>query len=116
MPIARSPDVRTEGDRLVAEAQFDMGDPFAVEVLRKIVGAFINATSVRWIPLAAPRHEQREITDADGVTCERDVIVFPRSELLESSVLAIPSDPGAVVQRGAGAPVSLAAYVQSLAS
>lgn len=110
LPIARATAVDLEDSRLMATAQFDMDDEFAVRVLRKIRGGFINATSVRWMPLERPKRETREFVDDDGVTREREVWVFYRNELLEFSYVPIPSDPGAAIQRAAGGAVDWAAF------
>lgn len=109
LPVARASDVGLQDGNLVATAEFDMDDEFAVRVLRKIQGGFINATSVRWLPLTAPKREVRELLDDDGITREREVWVFARSELLEFSYVPIPADPGAVIQRAAGGAVDFAA-------
>lgn len=110
MPIARTTDVHVEGGALVATAQFDMQDEFATKVFRKIRKGFINAVSVRWLPLA---FERRKIT-ADGA--ERNVLVFTRQEFLEWSVVPIPADPNALVARRGMTtkPEPFAAYVARL--
>ena len=109
LPVAKATDVGLNNGNLEAEAQFDMDDEFAVRLLGKIRGGFINATSVRWRPLTAPKREVREVVDDDGVTREREVWVFSRNELLEYSYVPIPADPGAVIQRAAGGAVDFSA-------
>lgn len=101
LPIARSEDEHLERDRdrTVATARFDMDDAYATRVLRKISGGYINATSVRWLPLATRLDEVK--TD-DGT---RVVLVFERCELLEWSFVTIPADPRAVILRADGEPL-----------
>ncbi len=71
-PIGRAT-VSFQGRDLLADVQFDDGDPFAVDVERKVRAGFINAVSVGW-------QDQ-----ADG---QRD--------LVDVAVCAVPVDPQAL--------------------
>jgi len=89
LPIARTIDLQKGKDELTARAQFDMEDPEAARIFGKIKRGFINAASVRWLPLET---ETRKID-------ERDVLVFVRQELLEWSFVSVPADAKALVMR-----------------
>jgi phage head maturation protease len=113
LPIATATEVRVEDGALLATAQFDLEDPVAVKVLRKIQAGGLNATSVVWKPLDPPRMERRTLRHDDGSEAEREVIVFPRNDLLEYSVVAVPADPGALLMRAAdGAAVDPASLLE----
>lgn len=91
MPIARTIESRIENDQLIQVHQFAT-HPEAEHAFQAIVGGFINAVSVRWIPLDA------RIELIDG----QETLVFARQELLETSYVPIPADPYALVQRADG--------------
>lgn len=104
MPIGRSSKPTVDDEGLTsAIASFDMEDDVAVRVLGKIQRGFINATSVRWIPLEH-RIEKRKRADGAG---EQSVIVFTRSEMIEWSFVVVPADPAAVILRSEGGAVAL---------
>jgi HK97 family phage prohead protease len=93
LPIARAISTEVRGNELVQVHEFDDADPLAAVILRKIRAGFINATSVRWRP------GETEWRNIDG----QQVLVFVRGhELLEVSYVAVPADPGALVQRANG--------------
>ena len=49
-PIGKWANVRIEGDRILADAVFDMGDPRAAEIARKVKEGFLSACSVgAWV-------------------------------------------------------------------
>ena len=56
-----------------------------------IRGGFVSATSVRWDP------QEWEWRKAKRHETEDEVLVFTKQELLESSYVTIPADPGALV-------------------
>lgn len=67
------------------KALFDMADEFAKEIYRKIKDGFLSAFSVGFMPL------------------EREGSTYTKVELLEISVVPIPSNPQALVEmRGKG--------------
>ena len=72
LPIGRAT-VSFQGRDLLADVQFDDGDPFAAEVERKVRAGFVNAVSVGW-------QDQ-----SDG---QRD--------LVDIAVCAVPVDPQAL--------------------
>lgn len=59
LPIGRWENIRIEGGRILADAVFDMQDPRAAEVARKVDGDFIRMASIgAWAPEA--KTEDRE--------------------------------------------------------
>lgn len=105
MPLARTVDIQATPRELIAVAEFDRDDPDAVRLFRKVQNGFVNATSVRWLPLDA------EFREVNG----RSVLVFLRVVLLEWSLVSIPADPGAVVVRADGGRLDIAAIARELA-
>jgi len=88
-PIGKVERIWFEGEgnrkRLMFQPKFDLKDPFAKELHRKVKDGFLNAFSVGFIPL------------------ERNGNTITRSELLEISLVAVPANPRArVVLREAG--------------
>ena len=112
LPLGRWADVKASGGaggELRGVAHFDMTDEFAMRVLGKAEHGLINATSVRWLPIEHRIDvELRDPDDPDSGT--RSVLTFVRQELLEASFVVIPADPGAVILRGDGKPLDLAAF------
>ena len=104
MPVARMVD-RTIGDsEIVARIQLDMEDPEGQRLHGKIKRGFVNATSVRWLPKET---EVRQIGEGKE---KRDVLVFLRQEMLETSFVSIPADPGAMILRADGQPFDIDAF------
>jgi hypothetical protein len=96
LPIARSQRPVVSGKQVTASADFDMEDEFAVRLFGKIQRGFVNATSVRWLPLKVTR-ETKKIEGED-----REVVVFEKQELLEWSFVSVPADPKALISRADG--------------
>jgi len=80
--IGRWENLRVEDSRLVAEAVFDSSEK-AKEIERKVNEGFLKGCSMGIIT-------RQMVFEADGA-------VVKEWELLEASIVAIPSDPGAVV-------------------
>ena len=104
MPVARMVD-RTIGDaEIVARIAIDMDDPEGQRLHGKIKRGYVNATSVRWLP------RETEVRQVGEGKEKRDVLVFLRQEMLETSFVSIPADPGAMILRADGQPFDIAAY------
>ena len=94
LPIARA----IPAERVLTENELIETHEFAThsaaeDTFRAVVGGFVSATSVRWLP---GKTETRRIGD-------RSVLVFTQGhELLESSYVPIPADPGCLVMRADG--------------
>lgn len=90
--IGRVTDMAVEGDALRVTIEFDRADPFAAEVERKIRDGFLNAVSVGfridWDALEIPK----------AGSGEGDRAISRKQELLEISVVPVPSDPTALVE------------------
>ena len=98
LPIAKSLSIETIKNQLVSVAEFATKEiyPFADTVYQMIKGGFLNATSVGFKPLAYEQNDERGGYD------------FLKQELLEYSVVPIPSNPDALVQaRDAGIDTTL---------
>ncbi len=104
-PFARTVEHLTSDSELVARAEFDPDDEFGMSIFRKIQAGFINATSVRWLPLAFEWREAGKGKD------KKQTLHFTSTELLEWSFVTIPADPSALIIRlGSGATLDLDAY------
>src|SRR3990172_7043511 len=93
LPVAKCLSVSPRGDKLVAEAQFPSADlyPFADTVYRMLKGGYLSATSVGFRPIDFKPNEKRGGVD------------FHAQELLEFSVVPIPSNCEALIEaRAAG--------------
>jgi len=94
LPVARailSDRILTKTE-LIETHEFDADDERAMTLFRKIHRGFVNAASVRWNPI------NWEFRKVGG----EEVLVFTEQELLESSYVSIPSDPGALIVRAGG--------------
>ncbi len=95
LPIARAiPELRVVTDNELIETHEFATHPRALEVFEAVTGGFVSATSVRWSP---GETAMRKVGN-------RNVLVFTKGhELLESSYVPIPADPGCLVVRADGA-------------
>lgn len=102
LPIARAiPGERVVTDHELIEVHEFAEHPAAEQVWAAVRGGFVNATSVRWMPGAT---EWRSVGG-------REVLVFTSGhELLESSYVPIPADPGCLVLRSDGGRVDVREY------
>lgn len=82
--IGKWTNVDIEDGRLSAKPVFDMDDPFAAEIARKVEGGFIKGCSMGIMIKAMA-------TDENGVN------VATKSVLLEASIVSIPADENALV-------------------
>lgn len=96
-PIGKCVQIGIEGRNLAGYVQFATADvnPFADTIFKLVEGGFINAGSVGFKPLDAPR-----INDRGGLD-------FTRQELLEFSIVGVPCHPAALAQIKAAKIVSL---------
>lgn len=94
LPIAKSvPSLRVQTENELVETHEFSDHPFADTVFNQVRGGFVSATSVRWLP------GKTTMKQIGG----RSVLVFTEGhELLESSYVPIPADPGCLVQRADG--------------
>ena len=81
-PIGKWENIRLQGTQLVADAVFDRNDPLGNMVADKVEQGFLNATSVTVVPLSGIYPSIGDIVDS--------------SELIEASIVTIPSNPNAV--------------------
>jgi HK97 family phage prohead protease len=90
--IGRTVDIWREGENLMGRIEFEgaTNNPLAEKVFRKVVGGFLNGASVGF----------RELTegawDIASEPGETDTYIFGLVELLEVSIVAIPSNAGAL--------------------
>lgn len=94
LPIAKAvPSLRQVTANELIETHEFADHPFADTVWNQVKGGFVSATSVRWLP------GKTEMKNVNG----RSVLVFTKGhELLESSYVPIPADPGCLVVRADG--------------
>ena len=84
LPIGRTARLsKASGGRIVADFEFLADDPFAQRVKNAWDKGFIQAASIRWLPLEGKPTEGGRWRDT-------------RSELLEWSIVAVPADPEAL--------------------
>lgn len=81
--IGRWEHVKADGNQLIAEPVFDMEDPFAAEIARKVEQGFIKGCSMGLVI--------KNISQSKGID------VATNSVLIEASIVGIPSDENALV-------------------
>jgi len=84
--IGRWTNIRTEGDKLLADAEFDNEDPNAKLIEGKIERGFIKGSSMGIKPIGSEPFK----LDFEGVP------TLQKSELMEASIVAIPSNANAI--------------------
>jgi len=80
-------------ERLTGDVQFDLNDPFARLVFEKYASGFLNAGSIRFIPL--------EWSD-ETVLPDQKRATYKKWELLEFSAVPVPANPAALAQKDFG--------------
>jgi HK97 family phage prohead protease len=92
LPVARATKVWVEDQRLKSIAHFAERElyPFADTVFQMVKGGYLNATSVGFFPLKFVRVE--------GNPDRPNGVEFIAQELLEYSVVPVPSNPEALVE------------------
>ena len=80
--IGRWENIRIENNRLIATPVFDTDDPLGKEVARKVDSNFLRCASIGIMPLKLKYID--------------DEFVMTECELVEASIVSIPSDAGAV--------------------
>lgn len=106
LPIAKTIKSVRSDNELVQIHEFFTHD-FAEDVFQLVKNGGINATSVRWLP------GETEVRAVGTGKNKRDVLVFTRGhQLLETSYVPIPADPGALVLRADGSRLDPQEYQQ----
>lgn len=82
LPIGRWADIRLEGGQLSAEAVFDEGDSFAMEIKRKVEAGYIKGASISFMPT--------ELSD-DYIPGQTRRTVS-KAILEEASIVSVPSN------------------------
>jgi HK97 family phage prohead protease len=88
VPIGRAESIRTEDNALFAQVRFDENDSFAREIRRKVEEGFVNAASIGF----RPSNQRSDTIDGEQVT------VVDEWELVEFSMVSVPSNPSALVE------------------
>jgi hypothetical protein len=105
LPIARTVESHLTDHELIQVHEFAQHD-WAEQVWQAVRGGFVNATSVRWIP------GETEVRSVGEGKQKRQVLVYTKGhQLLESSYVPIPADPGALILRSDGSPVRVEDYL-----
>ncbi|MCR4559408.1 MAG: HK97 family phage prohead protease [Bacteroidales bacterium] len=81
--IGRWEHVKADGTQLIGEPVFDMEDPFAAEIARKVEQGFIKGCSMGLVI--------KNISQSKGID------IATNSVLIEASIVGIPSDENALV-------------------
>lgn len=96
LPIGKG-EVEVVDGQLLLDVEFDMDDPLAERIARKVDNGFINAVSVGFNPISStPRNE---LPTEHRYFGERGRY-FDRSELLEVSIVTIPANSEAIASKG----------------
>ncbi len=89
MPIGRWENIRIEADKILAEANFDQGDPKAKEIARKVEEGYISACSVgAWV--------LESTSDASLYIDGQDAPTVTKWSLREVSICNIPANHNAL--------------------
>lgn len=99
-PIGKILSLTQETDRILARVQFDSEDPFARKIFAKVQAGFLNAVSVGFIPLSWEWSKDKDREYGWDIS---------QAELLEISIVGIPANASALIDRRDMAPVAKSA-------
>lgn len=103
-PIGRTVQSNVTPNALIQVHEF-ANHPRAEEIFQLVRGGFVNAVSVRWMP------GETEVRSIGEGKAKRSVLVFTRGhQLLETSFVSVPADPGAIVLRADGHALDIEAF------
>ena len=99
-PIAKATKVWTADAELHAVDHFVEADvyPFADTIFQLVKGGYLNATSVGFLPLNFQRVDPNTEDPDEAARGRRGGVDFQQQELLEHSIVPVPSNPGALVE------------------
>lgn len=89
LPIGVWENVRVDDDRLLADAKFDEGDPFAQEVARKVDEGILKCCSIGFVIKVIDESDDLKLPGQKGPT-------VTKSELLECSICPIGANRNAI--------------------
>lgn len=105
LPIGRTLETQRTDHELIQVHEFAT-HPRAEEAWGAIRDGYVHATSVRWMP------GETEVRVVGEGKAKRSVLVFTKGhQLLETSYVPIPADPGAIVLRADGEPFDIREYL-----
>lgn len=108
-PIGKATRLEIKDGRLEVDIEWDTESPMGALVARQVAEGFLNAVSVGW---GSARYLVRSnLEKNDKYYSEAGGYVVRDPELLEISVVPVPADAAALVQRGAN---STGAYLDGL--
>lgn len=90
-PIGRWENVRKEGGKLLADAVFDMNDPEAVLIAKKIEDGYLSATSIAFTGAKVTKDSRYIMAGQKRPTVVECV-------LEEASIVSVPSNRNALIQ------------------
>lgn len=93
-PIGRWVNVRKENGKLLADAEFDMNDPDAQAIVKKIESGFLSAVSIGFTPIKGSKHPKDMLPGQKKPT-------VTESLLKEASIVSVPSNKNALIQLSA---------------
>lgn len=89
LPIGKWTNIRKEEGKLVADAEFDVNDPLAVQVKQKVEAGILNATSIGFDVLEISEDKKHLVQGQTRGT-------VTRASIMEASIVDIPANPGAL--------------------
>lgn len=99
-PIGKWVDIRIEGDKLVATAEFDEEDETALEVERKAEKGMLNAASIGFRIIETSE-------DPNYLVAGQRRATVTKWELMEASIVAIPANPSCTKKLKSGSTITL---------
>lgn len=111
LPIGRWDNIRIEGTRILADAVFDLGDPFAAEIARKVEDDFIRMASIgAWPP-------EEKSSDPKLMLPGQTLATVTRWTAREASICPIGANHNAIVyDRTTGKQIELSDIVKLIDS
>lgn len=100
LPIGRNLWIKRSGNKLLAKTQFtdEETNPLGAKVYRLLAGEFMRGFSIGARPLEESPPTRAELKEREDWAAARVSVVYRRWELVEYSVVDVPSNPDAVVQ------------------